>query len=56
MSRSMREKRIRDKLFLKMFLKDKGEVTQEELAGPWGYSRVYRPTVETCLEPDRRVR
>lgn len=31
MNRSMREKRIRDKLFLKMFLKDKGEVTQEEL-------------------------
>jgi len=31
MNRSMREKRTRDKLFLKMFLKDKGAVTQEEL-------------------------
>ncbi len=31
MNRSMQDKRIRDKLFLKTFLKGKGEVTQEEL-------------------------
>jgi hypothetical protein len=31
MNPSMREKGTRDKLFLKMFLKGKGEVTQEEL-------------------------
>ena len=31
MKRSLEEKRIRDKLFLKMFLKNKGEVTQEEV-------------------------
>ncbi len=31
MNQSKREKWTRDKLFLKAFLKDKGEVTQEEL-------------------------
>ena len=31
MTRSLQDKRTRDKLFLKTFLKGKGEVTQEEL-------------------------
>ncbi len=47
MKRSLEEKRIRDKLFLKMFLKKKGEVTQEEVE----YFRRHPDEIDTITAP-----
>ncbi len=47
MKRSLEEKRIRDKLFLKMFLKNRGEVTQEEVE----YFRRHPDEIDTITAP-----